>query len=104
MPGYDQTGPFGRGPETGRGAGPCGAAQPGSEDTARVPRSMQRLRIRRCRQGAVGRRAGGPSMNGADVDAQSRGNSWGAEAVAGKGWMSARQGRQAMGRGRRGGR
>jgi hypothetical protein len=104
MPGYDQTGPFGQGAGTGRGAGPCGAAQPVLEDIARVPRSMQRLRIRRCRQGAVGRRAGGPSMNGADVDAQNRGNGWGAEAVAGNGSMSARPGRQAMGRGRRGGR
>jgi hypothetical protein len=102
MPGFDQTGPFGRGPGTGRGAGLCGAALP--EDTARVPRSMPWAGIRRCRQGAMGRRAGRPIANDAGADAQNRGNGWGVEAAAARGWVSGRPGRQAMGRGRRGGR
>ena len=29
MPGFDRTGPQGRGPLTGRGMGPCGAGSPG---------------------------------------------------------------------------
>ncbi len=29
MPRYDRTGPFGQGPETGRGMGPCGAVENG---------------------------------------------------------------------------